>query len=267
MNRTLRALVALALALPILPAPVEAGDYAAASAVIRYDVDSSTGTSCYMAGANGSPWSQQVNGAQRIKTSGSSTTVSSETASSGAFALAVARDVISIKNPGVETSKAGPFVGGTGAVITVVTDANTVTVDPAVNWAGFSYSWLRPVCGTTAADGWIAVAGADKLVMTVQYEQGDLDALLWNFECMQDTPGSVPNIVYPNEGDTCGSAGTYSSGFCSFATAGTTANLSVETLGSYGQCRFVFKYASTDTSDAGANLERVTATIAKVVLH
>jgi hypothetical protein len=247
----------LALAIPLLFAEQQAP----ASAMIRYDVDSTTLTYCRAEGTSASVIGSPIAGPARVKTTGSSTTVESNTALSSALAPVVARDILFVRPP---SSFGDVFAAGWAAVVTVKTDANTVTVDPAVGWnatGGYAYTYLKTVCGTTVNDGWVDVAGATKASITIQYDQGDLDALAWRFECKQNTPGSSPIVVYPSEGDDCGIAGTLVSGFCEFATAGPTANLTWEEFGAWGSCRIGFKYKTTDTSDAGAALERVTGTV------
>jgi hypothetical protein len=249
--------VAIALTLPLAFAEQQS----AGSTMIRYDVDSATTTYCRANGMGGDVFASPIAGPARVKTTGSATTVESHTAASGALTPVIARDIVFVRPP----STVGEiFAAGYAAVVTVKTDANTVTVDPAVDWSatgGYAYTYLKTTCGTTVNDGWVNVGGATKASITIQYDQGDLDALAWRFECKQNTPGSVSITVYPSESDDCGIAGTLVAGFCEFATPGVTANLAWEEFGAWGSCRIGFKYKTTDTSDAGANLERVTGTI------
>lgn len=223
-----------------------------ATSLIRYDADSTTLTFCAMIGANGSPFGGPVSGAGRILTSGSSTTVVSETASSGALAPVDARDAIFVRRTPTATDI---------SILTAKASNDSVTVDAAVNWTGWSYTYLKTTCGTTSADGWFDTANSTRTMMTIQYLQGDLDALAWQFQCIQAAPGSQPEVVYPSEGDGCGNSGTQSGGFCEFATAAATTSFTWEEFGSWSRCRIAFKVKTTDTSDAGANLEQVSGAV------
>lgn len=229
-----------------------------AATTIKYDADSTTLTYCVEMGTNQSPFGQPISsGTGRIKTVGSSTSVVSETALSSALAPISVRDIIMVQrgSAGFDTS-----------MVVTDTDADTVVVDLAVNWPGNSYTYFRTVCGTTDADGWVDVSASTRTMMTIQYDQGDLDNLAWRFECRQAKPLSAPVIVYPSEGDGCGNAGLQTvAGLCDFATAGSAARFTWEEFGSWSQCRIGFKVKTTDTSDAGAALEQVTGTIVKSV--
>ncbi len=220
-------------------------------AMIRYDVDSSTTTYCSTSMV-GFP------GAATVSTSGSSTTVASAVASSGALKPVLVGDVIVAKN----TSTSDLFTAGYAAVVVAKASDDSITVDPAVNWSALSYTYYRAVCGTTVDDGWISMGTYSKATITIAYPQGDLGALSWRFECRSGIGlASVPVVVYPSEGDGCGNDGAQVTGYCDYATAAATATFSFEDFGSWSACRIGFKYSTSDASDAGANLERVTGTI------
>lgn len=225
-----------------------------ASTMIKYDADSTTLTYCVELGANGNPFgapSSQFAG--RIKTAGSSTAITSETAASAALTPVAARDVIFVQRT--------PTAIDT-AMLTAKTDNDNVTADLAVNWPGNSYTYYKTTCGTTDADGWVDTSSATRIMMTIQYEQGDLDNLSWRFECRQAGALSLPVIVYPSEGDGCGNSGLQTvAGLCDFATAGAAARFTWEEFGSWSRCRIGFKVKTTDTSDVGAALEQVTGSI------
>jgi hypothetical protein len=222
-----------------------------APVLVRYDVDSTTLTFCTMVGASGNPAGSPVSGSGRILTAGSSTTVTSETASAGALAPVVARDVIIVQRGSTTDT----------AVVTAKASNDSVTVDAAVNWPGNSYTYLKSTCGTTDNDGWVGVGGGTRIMMTVQYEQGDLDALVWQFQCIGSAVGSKPVVVYPSEGDGCGNSGTQVAGFCEFAAAGSAARFTWEEMGAWSRCRVGVKVKTTDASDAGAALEQVSASV------
>ncbi len=227
--------------------------------LVRYDVDSTTVTYCANQG-----WRDDLRagipGPLPIKTTaGPVTTVTSQTPATVALTPVLVGDILLVR-PASWIQDI--FTAGWAAVVTVKTDNNTVTVDPAVNWdTGYSYTYIKSVCGTTNADGWVNVEGASRVTISIQYDQGDLDNLSWRFECKQVAPGSVPITVYPSESDDCGIGGTLAAGFCDFPTAGATANLAGEEDGVWGSCRIGFKRKTTDTSDAGAALERVSGSI------
>lgn len=257
MKKALGLLVAIAAVAGFLFAESQSvGSY-----MIRYDADSTTVTYCRANGQGGNVFGGPISGPARIKTTaGPTATVTSQTALSSALSPVDVRDTIFVKPP---TSVGEIFAAGFAGSVLTNADNDTVTVDPAVTWdTGFAYTYFKTVCGTTVNDGWVDVSGATKATLTIQYDQGDLDNMSWRYECKQNTSGSVPIVVYPSEGDDCGISGTLAAGFCDFATAGPTANLSWEEFGAWGSCRIGFKVKTTDTSDAGAALERVTGTIA-----
>lgn len=257
--RELSILLALLLAVHGVSGVVHAEGHMTAATNIRYDVDSDTENFCTMVGS-GNAFGSPISGAGRIETSGSSATVTSETASSGALAPVVAGDVIMVRPS--TPSKAEPFNAGYAAVVTAKASADSITVDPAVDWsAGYSYTFLHRVCGTTIDDGWVDVSNATKFTMTIAYLQGDLDALLWRFQCKTSAVGAVPVTVYPSEGDGCGIAGTLSTTYCSFATDSDDAVFTWEDFGPWSSCRIGVMYATTDASDATTDLERVSGSI------
>ena len=225
-----------------------------AATMIKYDADSTTLTYCVELGANGNPFgSPSSQGTGRIKTTGSNVNVGSETALSGALTPIAVRDILFVQRT--------PTAFDTAMVVTD-TDNDTIVVDAAVNWPGNSYTYYKTTCGTTDADGWVDTSSATRIMMTIQYDQGDLDNLAWRFECRQASPLSLPVIVYPSEGDGCGNQGLQTvPGLCDFATAGAAARFTWEEFGSWSRCRIGFKVKTTDTSDAGANLEQVTGSI------
>lgn len=251
-----RALTLLALAL--LAAPAVAQERRSASFMNLYDVDSGTLNYCVMRGYGGDPFAGPIPGPSRIETSGSSTTVTEVTTGDNPFNdLAVGDTIIVDRGQGnVDT-----------VVVVAKASAASITVSSAVNWengtTGRSWSWYDQTCGTGATNGWINV-GEPIINMTIQYEQGDLDALLVRWECKTSAVGAAPVVLYPGESDGCG-GGTLASGHCSFTTPGITSRLSVvDTASSFSQCRLGVAYATTDTSDATTDLEQVTGTITLV---
>lgn len=245
--------LAFALLFSLLAAESLTLDQQVANFMIRYDVDSTTVTYCRMEGVAQNPFGGPYTVPALVKTSGSSTSVTSNTAASGALTAVAARDVMIVRRPAGNLDL---------VVITAKADNDNVTVDPAVDWsAGFPYAFYKTVCGTTDNDGWVSTAASTRIDMTIEYDQGDLDNLSWRFECKKSAPDSLPVIIYPSEGDGCGNSGTQASGFCDFPTPGITGRFTWTEFGAWSQCRVAFKDKTTDASEAGTNLERVTASI------
>lgn len=253
MRKWILALAALALPTVVL---AQTPDVKRADFAIRYDVDSATKTYCVLNGANGSPFGSPTRVAIPVETSGSSTTITAVTASTDPFAgdLGVG-DVVLFS------------VSGATLARTVVTNADddTITVDQAIDLsagAGYTFSYMDLACGTAATSGWVNVRGFPEVQMTVSYLQGDLDTLDVAFECRDDSPDHNVVQVYPGPGSSCG-FGALSTNVCQFATPATLPAASISTyfVGTFQDCRVALKYGSTDTSDAGANLERVNASI------
>lgn len=251
-------LLLLTLLLPTLSS-AQVTSVRAANFAFRYDVDSSTLTYCRVEGQNRDPFGPALPGRGRVKTTGSSTTVVEQVTGDNPFTEVAVGDVLLVHRPD------GTSPGDDLVVVTARASAASITVDTSVDWqngtAGRTWEWYRTVCGTTANDGWINVSqGAAAL--TLQYDQGDLTALVARFECKTAALGAQPVIVYPGKSSDCGLGGTLSTDRCSFATAGITSRLSVIIAPTvFSQCRIGLAWTGADTSDAGANIEQVTASL------
>lgn len=255
MKRVLALTLALVLALPLVGSTQNVQQ--AANFTYKYDVDSATLTYCRMEGQGGDPFGGSKLGPGTIKTTGASTSVTTNVAAAGPFIDVAVGDVLAVLRTATNTTDY--------AVVTVKTDDNNITVDASVDWTGgVSWRYWKTRCGTTASDGWIDVGGYSNVLLTVQYEQGDLDGLRVRWECRANGIGAGPVIVYPGESSDCGLGGTLSVDRCNFAAAGLTARLAAQITGNtFGACRIGLAFAATDTSDAGANLEQVTALVTK----
>jgi len=250
MRKLLQGLLGILFVAPLL----FASEVQNANFAFDYDVDSASLTYVRMVGQGGNPFGGAMAGPGTIKTTGSSATVVENVASSNPFTNIEVGDVIQVST--------STNARDTRVVIAKATAAS-ITVDSVVDWsAGYSWRWWDTQKGTTSADGWIDVGGADSIIMTMQYDQGDLDALTVRWECKSASLGSNPVIAYPGEASDCGIGGTLSTDRCSFATAGVTARLSVMIESNpFSACRVGLAYAAADASDAGANLEKVTVTL------
>jgi hypothetical protein len=218
-----------------------------------YDVGSTSLTYCAARGQQGDPFGSALVGSARIKTVGSSTTVTEFTASTNPFTNLVVGDTLIVTDANGVTQRVILTAKASGASITVST-ALTLT-----DSAGHQFTWLDQSCGTTADDGWISISGGKTGTLTVQYESGDLTALVVRFECKSGSVGSQPVIVYPGESSDCGIGGTLSTDRCSYATPGITARLSaVVAPNPFTQCRVGLAYVTAD----GGTRDEITATIA-----
>lgn len=238
------------LALLSIPVAYSAEVQQAANFALRYDLDSATYVYPRIIGQNGSPFGGSMAGPGTIKTTGSSTTVEENVASSNPFTDITVGDIIIVARSTTNIDI---------VVVTAKASAASITVDTAVNWsAGYAWRWLDFQVGAAATDGWISVSGWSSYGITVQYDQGDLDALAVRWECKGSYPGAQPVVVYPGPSSDCG-GGTLGTGECEFATPGITSRISiVDDAPIYSQCRVAIRYKTADASDAGANIEQVT---------
>lgn len=221
----------------------------------KFDLDSTSFTYCKVTGLNGAAIdAKPIPNDFKIKTTGSSTSVTENTASTNPFTLLSAGDILVVQR-----------IDGTTDVREIVTrtDAANVVIDSAVDWSGgFFFGWFKQSCGITATDGWIDVQGAESVGITFMLEQvnvtGGIDV---RWECKDSSFANNPVIVYPGETDGCG-GGTLSSGNCNFTTAGITSRTKVVLYESWSACRLGVKIGSADDGDdTGANLERINGTV------
>ena len=250
--KILRAFAALLLVAPLL----FSSEQRSANFAYNYDVDSATLTYVRLLGQNGDAFGGTIPGVSTIKTTGSSTTVEENVVGALPFTNIAVGDVLVVARSTTITDVRVVVAKASGA---------SITIDIAADWsAGFSWRWYDQQAGTTSSDGWLDVGGYDNVSLTVQYEQGDLDGLRARWECRTQTLGAAPVIVYPGETSDCGIGGTLSTDRCNFATAGTTARLTVLVEPNvFSSCRVGLAFATTDTSDAGAAIEQVTVSVVK----
>ena len=102
----------------------------------------------------------------KVKTSGSSTTIVSNTASSGSLSFVEAGDLISFVVDNVRVERA----------ITGKTNDDSITVDEAIDLSdGYYYSFRTRVVGTTGTSGEIIVRDLKFFQLSVQVAQADID--------------------------------------------------------------------------------------------
>jgi len=223
---------------------------------LLYDLDATSITYCRVVNLNGDPFGGPITVTLgKLKTSGSSTTVVDETASTNVFASAAVGDII-VANTGDETTKYG--------VITAKASDASLTIHAARDWsAGYKFGLLRPTCGTAATSGWIDFpAKYENKVIGFHLKQisGVTGGIDMRVECKGGYPDAAANPVYPaSSSSTCG-GGTNASGFCNFTTAGiTTGNLDVMVDEAHRSCRVGLLIHTSETAEAvEADNERIT---------
>lgn len=245
----------LVLLLILLPASVWADPVRQATFFYKYPLDALTMTYCVVLGRGNFPFSTPIPNDFRIKTTGSSTSVTENTASTNPFTDLAVGDLLVVDRTDGTTDV---------RVILTRTDAANVVVDSAVDWSGgFKFSWYKQKCGTTATDGWVDVSGWSDKTITFSIEQmnvtGGIDV---RWECKGDAMAgttSMPVIIYPGETDGCG-GGTLGTNVCNFTTAGVTSRTSVVSFEPWGACRVgVLIHTNDDGGDTGANEEQISA--------
>lgn len=191
-----------------------------------------------------------------VKTSGASTSITASSAGTNPFLF----------NPAPPTGGGGDilffkFVAqpGTGAntnertesrVILTRADADNVTVDTNIDITGgttFSYRSLQ--AGTGATDGWIPVNGFSLVTFAWQIKQSDGTSIDVKVECEDFTsefnPHSSQNQAFTKNYTAYGCPANACESFTLYPV-------------NKDRCRLAFKI-NTDTSDAGGNLEKISA--------
>jgi hypothetical protein len=258
--KMLRFVTALGLVLVLAGAATAQGPARDGQLALLYNVDATALTYCTL--RNG-PFNEPSQIVPRIKTTGSSTTVTEFTASTNPFSNVVVGDVLVILTPTATAPDATTVVA-----VTAKASAASITVDQAINLAdaaGHKFSFYHHVCGTTDADGWFSAgAAASRVALTVQYDQGDLGELVVRFEAKAAGAAALPVVLYPGGGSDCGALGfSLSTDRCSATTPGVLARLSVLDEGpAYAFYRVGFAYVTSDASDATTTREKLTIKVA-----
>jgi hypothetical protein len=254
--RILRFVSALGLVVGLAAAAAAQGAAKDGQLALIYDVDVTALTYCV---PTGGPFADPISVTQRIKTTGSSTTVTEFVTGGAPFTNVVVGDALAIRTPNSTTT----------TLVSVVAKASaaSITVDTAItlsDTAGHPFSYYHHVCGTTDNDGWFAVpAGAQWLSIAVQYDQGDLGAFVVRWEKKEAGPLALPMVVYPGGASDCGALGfSLSTDRCSATTAGVLARLEVVDEAPSGFYRVGLAYVTSDALDTTTNLEKVTVKVA-----
>lgn len=227
----LRSLVILA----FLPSLLPAQDLRSTVLRLRYDVTSTSYVYGAFLGANGSTFGAPISpsGNNRCKTSGSSTTVTEETASTDPFAPVSVGDILQVTIPatGVRTS----------VVVTAKASAASITVEPAVDLtAGSAFTYLRTSVGTGDTLGWIPVSGDGEKSFSWTIATINATSIQATIQCVDSYIGAPYVTIYPpvtSETDTCFTGSFTAVKTCKFFF-----------VDPYAACRLGFKV----TGDAGA---------------
>lgn len=247
------------LALLLIPlGGVQGAEQKTASFAILYDLDATAITYPLVTGLGGSPWGSPMAGSSRIKTTGSSASVTEATASTNPFTDLSVGDLVMVNLQDGTTDL---------RVIITRTDAANIILNAAVDWSatgGVAFRWLKQTTGTAVTNGWIDISGMDDVTMTIYFDQinvtGGVD-MRW--ECKAAGVNAAPVIVYPGESDGCGSAGTLGTNVCNLTgTAGITSGLALVVTEPWTACRLgLFIHTSDDGADTTTNTEQITATL------
>ena len=250
MRRVITALFLAALFVPSVRAEERVANYA-----LLYDLDSTSIIYCRVTGENGDPFGGPIRADQKLKTSGSSATVVSNTASSSAFLLVSVGDIL-VVDTGVGTTQR--------RIVTAKASDDSLTVNAAVDWsAGYKFGFLKQACGSTATDGWIDFpAGYDQKLISFHLTQinGVTGGIDMRVECKGGEQDAQPRRVYPTTTSTDCGGGTSAGGFCNFTTAGiTTGDFDVLVVEPRRACRVGLLIHTSETAESvEADNERIT---------
>ena len=155
-----------------VPAVASAQAQKTAPLVYAKDITDTSYSYCKFAGMNGDPF-QPMLGTGRIETSGSSTTVTAETAGDAPFTSVSAGDFLLITYGGVTYQR----------LVTARASATEITVNAAINTTGATWAWQKAACGATAADGWIGATGAWAMTFQVAVTTINATTIGYSVEC------------------------------------------------------------------------------------
>ncbi len=238
----------LGLAIAIAPVPVAAAETQFGHIAYLWDADSVTMTFPLLLGRDGTIFGSGNPGLTPVSTSGSSTTVAATTASTSPFALVSVGDVLEFRVDNTSYLR----------VVTVRTDADTVTVNAAITLTAAAFSWYKLTVGTAETAGWFDVSSAESITFTVDPQNIAVDTggVDLRIDCKGGSLGSTSVQVYPSYTD---------------GSADTVTNLSAEGLadrviptisGNYGSCRVGIQVDDDDAVDTTTAMEEIHITVA-----
>ncbi len=223
------------LALAGLAAPVLAQKSVYVPLVTDYDLASTSFIACYTTGEADEILSSWRPVLTKIKTTGSSTTVVSNTASAGAFTNVSVGDELLVNYGNVGTLASGAAIttvkgAETRVVVTARASADSITVNNAVDFsAGYPFYFRKSVCSTAASAGWIGVQGFKSVGWHFQVTSMSATSIDMKVECrVQGATNIIVNVWDEN-----------------YTAAGST-SASISGDLHYDACRMVLK-VNTDT--------------------
>jgi hypothetical protein len=206
---------------------------------------------CVTQGTGDDPLAQGKMVTIPVLTVGSSTTVTAATAGTGPFQNVSVGDEITfplgtLTPAGTQT----PPGGESFRYVTAKASADSVTINAAINLAvpagrGYPFTWRKRVCGTTATDGWFSTSNWQDFDVTFQADQSDATSLDASLECENFGAASAPNQIWTKN---------YLLAAYGFPGGRTT----VAVHDHFDRCRLGVRLTD-DASDAGANLEKISA--------
>jgi hypothetical protein len=237
--------VLAALLLMAVPALAQDGQHKAANFNYKYDVASATTTYCTMSGVGGDPFATSISGPGQVSTAGSVVTVDG-TVGQDAFRNVEIGDLFSVRLSNGNTEN---------RVVVTNADDDTITVDTAIDLPGNVWTYKTSTCGTTAADGWISVAGYSIVQLGFQYDAGDVTAASMTMECRSGALEAAPVRVYPGVGSDCGD-GTLNGAVCEFTVVGSVIAFKIAN-NAFSACRVGVAWVTAD----GGTRDELTATL------
>lgn len=157
----------------------------------NWDLTATSYTYCRYLGLNGDPWANShIPGRSRIKTSGSSTTVTEYVTGDNPFTEISVGDILYIQQP----------YGAPEAprLVTARASAASITVDTAIDLSatgGFSWTWRKQSCGSTISDGWFPVGNFYTLTFSTEWATKNATSLEAQVECRLGNVSASPTII------------------------------------------------------------------------
>lgn len=142
-----------------------------ATLVYVKDVADTSYAYCSMRGSGGDPFGAPIPGTGRVETSGSSTTVTAETASDDPFTNVAAGDMLYLYTTQPPVRR---------RVATWVS-ADEITVDTALNTTGTTWGYYDTLCGADA--GWLSVEDFTAITFVVDVVTLNATSIGWQVQC------------------------------------------------------------------------------------
>lgn len=207
---------------------------------------------CVTVGTGDDPLAQGKVVSIPVITVGSSTTVTAVTAGTGPFQNMSVGDEITF--PLATLTPAGtatPPGNESVRYLTAKASADSATLNAAVNLAvpagrGYPFTWRKRNCGTAATDGWFSTSNWQDFTIAFQADQGDASSLDAAVQCETFGAASAPIQVW---------TANYLLAVYGNVSTGRTA---IYIVNHFDRCRLGVRLTD-DASDAGANLEKVSA--------